>query len=433
MSWDVIIVGAGSAGCVLADQLSSDGVDVLLVEAGPDYGDAPPPSVRQLSSGILPEHDWDPKVEGERDYPYPRGRLVGGSSAINGAIALQPPDADLNWGPGWTSAELRPALEQVAHRLGVMSTPDSEFTAVHQAFVQAAEQHGHARTDRLGATPGVAAIPRNRKALDRWSAADAFLHPARSRPNLEVRGDTLVQRIAHRNGQITGVETAAGLLEASTVISSGGVFESPRLLFRSGLGRPNLGENMSDHLMVPLPFDHAPELREPNEPTLQTMLQYATPYAPAGVSDMQIFPAWSNNGSALVFYVVLQVVAGRGRVTPDLVEWPFASHPENVATLRLGLEHALELAATESMAALATPHVDLIGADLHQWIASRHANWGHGCGTCALGLQLDDRAQFADVAGLYVIDASMIPTVPSVNPNLTVMAAALRAAQLLTT
>ena len=286
--YDYVIVGAGSAGCVLANRLSEDpDVSVLLLEAGP-------PDVNQnihVPLGYLrlarTEVDWDystapePHCDGRR-IPLPRGRVFGGSSSINAMVYIRgnPLDYD-GWGvAGWTWADLFPYfLKAEDNERGASPwhgaggpLPVSEQRSgnlITQAFVEAGVQAGlPPNEDFNGASQdGVGMYQLTQRGGLRASAAVAYLHPAMERPNLTVMPYTEVQRVLFEGNRAVGVLASQlgqpqELRAEREVILCGGTYNSPQLLMLSGVGpaehltlrevevlldQPAVGENLTDH------------------------------------------------------------------------------------------------------------------------------------------------------------------------------------------
>jgi choline dehydrogenase len=278
---DYIIVGAGSAGCVLAARLSEDpDTKVLLIEAGPpDTLDNIHVPLGLLSLGHSAV-DWDystghePHCDGRRIY-LPRGRTLGGSSSTNAMVYIRGNPADYDgWRDagctGWGWDDLLPYFERSLENLTV--SEGRSRNVMMEALVEAAEEAGHQRTDDFngGTQDGFGHYKLTQRDGRRCSASVAYLHPALGRPNLTVETGVRVLCVVFDGGRAVGVEgTRNG--EAlrfdceGEVILSGGAYNSPQLLMQSGIGpaehlgtrlvepiadRPTVGRNLQDHVQV---------------------------------------------------------------------------------------------------------------------------------------------------------------------------------------
>jgi choline dehydrogenase len=286
--YDYVIVGAGSAGCVLASRLSEDPeVSVLLLEAGPpDSNENIHVPLGYLKLGAT-EVDWDyhsaPEAECDnRRIPLPRGRVLGGSSSINAMVYIRGNHLDYDeWGvPGWSWADMKPCFIRAEdnergasewHGAGgpLPVSEERSHNRISHAFVDAGEQAGLARNpDFNGAQQdGVGLYQVTQREGMRASAAVAYLHPAAERPNLTVMPYMHVNRVLFEGTRAVGV-SASRLGESEEfraereVILCGGAYNSPQLLMLSGIGpaehlmmreievlldRPTVGTNLSDH------------------------------------------------------------------------------------------------------------------------------------------------------------------------------------------
>jgi choline dehydrogenase len=315
--FDVVIVGGGSAGCVLANRLSADpGTRVLVLEAGrPDWRfdvflQMPAALAFPIGSRF---YDWgyrsepEPFMHGRRIY-HARGRVLGGSSSINGMIFQRGNPLDFErWAadPGmetWDFAHCLPYFKRLETALG--AAPDDPWrghdgplvlergpatSPLFGAFFEAAQQAGYSRTDDVNGRrqEGFGPFDRNIHRGRRLSAATAYLGPAMARRNLEVRTSALVSAVTFDGRRATGVEYLAGpslhRIAAGEVILAGGAINTPQLLQLSGVGQadhlrglgiepvldlPGVGENLQDHLEVYV--QHRSRQPVSMQPALQT-------------------------------------------------------------------------------------------------------------------------------------------------------------------
>ncbi|MBR7743846.1 choline dehydrogenase [Phycicoccus sp. BSK3Z-2] len=318
---DVVVVGGGSAGCVMANRLSEDpGTSVLVLEAGRSDIKADPfihmPAALPFPIGSR-FYDWkyesepEPHMNGRRVY-HARGKVLGGSSSINGMIFQRGNPRDYErWGadPGmgdWDYAHCLPYFKRMETCLAGADTwrgGDGPLVMergpatgpLFQAFFEAAEQAGYPRTPDVNGyrQEGFGPFDRNVYRGRRLSAARAYLHPVLHRPNLHVRTLAMTTRVLFEGTRAVGVEyTVAGrrhTVRAGEVILSGGAINTPQLLQLSGVGDPDLlrplgidvvsglrgvGENLQDHLEVYIqhaatePVSIAPGLEWRNRPKL---------------------------------------------------------------------------------------------------------------------------------------------------------------------
>jgi choline dehydrogenase len=292
--FDIVIVGAGAAGCVLARRLSEDPHrHVALLEAGPDYGPDPaawPEDLRYPDEIFLESHSWGylhAARPTDRPLPLPRARVVGGSSTVNGCIWLRGSAADYDgWAalgnPGWSFAELLPYFKRSeSDPLGgplhgtdgpvpVQRVAETDLSLLDQALVAAAAKLGFPwvadLNGELEQRPCVGPTPKNVADGVRMHAAFTYLAPARPRSNLTLIPDTFVDRICIEDGHAVGVVTADGrMVHAREVVVCAGAYGSPAILLRSGIGpatdlqelgipivanRPGVGAHLLDHPRV---------------------------------------------------------------------------------------------------------------------------------------------------------------------------------------
>ena len=296
--FDYVVVGAGSSGCVLANRLSADGsVRVAVIEAGPrdssfwihlpiGYG-------RTMWDPVVNwkfETEPEPNMVGRQIY-WPRGRVLGGSSSINGLIVIRGQHEDYdrwarNGASGWSWNEVRPYFIKIESNADLAGDqlhgssgplPVSSIGRRHElieAFIAAGEANGVPRTEDFNgrAQEGAGYFQLTTRNGWRMSAADAYLKPAAKRANVSVLTDTQVLRILFDGRQAIGVacrtgETTRVVKARRGVVLSAGAIQSPQLLMLSGIGpakhlqehgvpvlidRPSVGQNLQDHLQFRL-------------------------------------------------------------------------------------------------------------------------------------------------------------------------------------
>jgi choline dehydrogenase-like flavoprotein len=493
---DWLVVGAGSAGAVVAARLSEDpDTSVLLLEAGPDHTAAQtPPGIAGpnfLAAVSTPGRMW-PELQavrrpGQSPTTYVRGRGAGGSSAINALMAIRgvPEDYD-RWASeygcaGWSWAELHPAFLTLEDDVDYggdgwhgkdgpipLWRPDpSRRSGFDRALRLAAADVGYAECDDYhgpGAT-GMSRVAQTLRAGRRVSTNDAYLEPARARRNLEVRGDTLVDRVAIDGGRARGVMTGDGdEIEAANVVVCAGAIHSPAILLRSGIGpeagRP-VGANLIDHALIPgFEVGLRPEARlaSPDDTLVDSLLRFTSGGPGTGDNDLQIcwFRAIGTTDDSLatgrLLGSVVQVFS-RGSVRlrssdprdDPVVELNLLADERDAVRARLVVERMIDLVRHPAVAVVTTDVIaldrPLDGLDsstaIDTWLDAHVQDYVHAVGTCRMG-RPDDSASVVDtecrvigVEGLRVCDASVMPDVPRANTHLTTVAIAERASRLM--
>jgi len=508
----VAVVGAGSAGAILAARLSeAPGRRVALLEAGPDY-----PSLEALpaplkygsitAADILPsQHDWrfvgQPTPQAE-PMLVPRGKVTGGSSAINGEIFLRgiPEDFDTLWAAQgndrWRFSDVLPAYCRLEHDLDcagpahgqagpipVKRWPAAQWLPPQTAFVEAATAAGFPASDDLNApgASGVGAIPLNMVDGIRWSTALGYLQPARGRPNLTILPQTTVERVVCDGPRAVGVLARRGdeqlAIEAGEVILSGGAVGSPHLLLLSGIGPadhlrqhgirpivdlPGVGQNLRDHPHVYATWRPRPAyVFDPDQPRYQVCLRFTAPDSPLR-NDLQILmvslaTARVDRGGdgrtplGITLQPVLNLATSAGElrlqsadpaVQPRL-DFGYLSQAFDRQRLRAALRLCVQLARHAAFAGILgkriAPSDEVLGSDtrLDAWMAREVTTTNHLSGTCKMGPASDplavvsQRGQVHGVAGLRVVDASIMPDCVRANTNATTMMIGERMADLI--
>ena len=496
--YDYVIVGAGSAGCVLAARLSEDpDVNVAVLEAGGQDNRSEIAMPIAFPMLLKSSVDWDllgeeePGLGGRRLY-LPRGKVIGGSGSINAMIYVRGHRADYDeWAAGgatgWSYDEVLPYFkrsednergEDPFHGVGgPMAVSDSRaMSPMIETMIEASVLAGHEfNPDFNGASQeGVGRFQLTQRNGRRCSTADAFLHPAESRPNLDVIADAMALRILFEDSRAVGVEVARGntieeIRAEREVVLSAGSFQSPVLLMLSGIGpaedlepygievRENLpvGHNLQDHLMAQLNYEtdepslfgaFAPENFELFEADGRGPLTSNIPEAGAffrtrpelDATDIEFHYAPSMfydegltapHDSGYCFGPVLVKPAARGRVMlraplPDSkprVLCNFLTTDEDRQTMIAGIRMALEIAEQAPLQKAVRRPFSVPDGDSDDEILAfvRRAGQSvyHPTSTCAIGAVVDPELRVYGIDGLRVADASVMPTITRANTN----------------
>ena len=486
---DYLVIGGGAAGCIVARRLAERPHNhVILLEAGKsDEGDPIATDLSRLEEQDE-SYDWGyrarPVVGSPQQIFYNRARMLGGCANHNDCAFLVPPASDFDeWvrlgAAGWDYASNRAAFDRVEQRLHIEASPPGNVLS--RAFIDACRTLGLRELNlRETVDAGTGWFPLNVKGALRQSSSIAYLHPLAGLPaNLEVRCETLATRLLLEDGRVVGADTESGPIRANAeVILCGGSINTPQLLMLSGIGPgrelqdlgipvqrdlPGVGHNLLDHVAANLACElHAaspPWRLTPCESTALIRID-ANAAAPDVLfhyvlmlrdkySDVDHFGAIEHGVK-----LSPNVARPRSRGSLRLASADYHEHPVidlnyfsdadgyDQRILTAGLRYARELAATPALAAFIKREV-LPGADVQrddEWLAYIRASAEtvyHPSGTCRIGAATDRLAvvtpdlRVRGVAGLRVADASVFPSMVSVNICNTVMMIAERAAEMI--
>ena len=480
----IVICGGGTAGCVSAARLSQDPAnEVVLLEIGPHYRAGEWPEALTHSHRIIKEtHDWGYLAragDSPRMVHVPRGRVVGGSSVTNGAIALRghPEHYDEwdelvdgydweSWLPWFRAIEADRDFADAAWHgdvgpIPIGRYPRASWFELQERFCEAALSAGHQWIDDHNApgAVGIGPIPLNMVDGIRQTPADLYLEPALTRPNLTVRAQVLVDRVSVRGGRVAGVEIVGPggpeTIPADVVVMALGTYATPAALLRSGIGPaaelarhsipviadlPGVGRGMQDHPKVSYRFDIALEAPPWPNPWYQCLLTGAhevdgerrvyqvMPYSGQVEGgqrftdlNVQVADARSRRGA-----VRLQ---SRDPADQPVIEMGWFLEPSDRAAAVAAGRRLMEVARAGPLAGVLTPWPHLDDPDQ---VLRTLETFHHPVGSCRMGRDddpgavVDGNGRLRGPDGIWIMDASVFARVPSANTHLAVIALAER-------
>jgi choline dehydrogenase len=429
--YDVVVVGAGTAGCVVAARLAAAGARVMLTEAGnggpPVGADVPSAFPTFVGSGATWGDVISPQPGTGTAPVLARGRGLGGSSAINGMIFTRGHHSGYaDWPVGWRFDDLLPYFKRTENAVGrdpavrgvggpLTVGPADPLNPVIEAGLDAAVRAGYRRVDDVssGLVEGFGAVDLNIVAGRRQSVVDAYLRPALGRGNIDVVGDAVAQRLLFSGPRCVGVQYRKGPTTATVMCDTltSIVYESTRPVPQrvSGNHAEAIGLVRSGpHLLQFVLMDYARRLPGVNPPEhgFTIAVSVIRPHSRGGVR-----------------------LANADPETAPIIDPGYYRDERDLDAAVAGLRIADRIGTSHAWRKTrVAPGEDDLGA---LFVRRTTSSYFHPVGGCAIGEVVDDQLRIRGLDGIYVADASVMPSIPAGNPQATVYAIAERAAELI--
>ena len=460
-SADTIVIGGGSAGCVIAGRLAAENKEVLLIEAGPDYGAFGAtgwPTELVDARMLATTHDWD--YSGGR-WEFQRAQVIGGCSSHNGAIAAVGHRRDYDdWDlPGWSGSDVAPLFDEVIQKMRVRTYQRHEAGPFHARCLQAADALGWRMADDLcdlEANDAFGLETVNIVDTTRWNTAFAYLDPERGNSKLTIIDKTIIDSVIESANAITISGQRAGkqiTFECQQVVLAGGVYGTPQILQRSGIGDPELltalnikvaveskevGKNLHDHPMCHADRTVGPALQSWLDeaaakgflPEEQTLGKAISSQSKDGLYDLHVFPVCASDQTSFLHgrvHVEVACMTPKSRGQINITDKHPQAHPEidhrylsdnddhDIKVMADGLQMAEEMLNQPVLAEILGEPI----SDTSSWAAIRAQveHYYHPVGTDSNAV-CDPTGLVRGTNKVFVADASLMPQIPRGNTNL---------------
>ncbi len=457
----VVVVGAGSAGAVIASRLSQNkDLDVLLLESGPDvaaafevdgigstnFVDALEVANRNLRIPVRRTASQDLS-------DYVRGTGTGGSSSVNAMVGMWGMASDYDrWGrdlgcDGWSWRDVAPVFANLP--IPLRTTLPSEWGNVDRALVEAATDLGFERRDDLSTAPlagrGVGAVSLTCVDGRRASVNDVYLEPARSRTNLKIRGNSAVVRLNLHGTVAVGVHLADGSdIDADAVVVCAGAIATPQILLHTKIQRSGIGQGVKDHPAVAFTL----ALKEPSEAQFAISALLRTSSTSTGKNhessqtdkgDIHLLPlnhTTANDNMHGAMFAAVMRVHSTGSITGANVDLNLLSDERDMCVMTEATSMLATMVERGSFDAIANSvSIEPTSENMQEWLLNNVGSYSHiGCSS-KMGAVTDDDAvvdtsgKVIGYSGVWVCDASIFPDLPTSNTHLPVVMMAERISQ----